>query len=251
MVHNPARASQALRAGATEIAHADLHDRDSLTAALDRMDGVFHITPAFAPDASELGRRMVDAATRAGVQKSVYSGVYHPSLSLVNHASTRPIEEALYDSDLRFTILQPAMSMQGLAGPCRDAIRSGKMVMPWSKLSKMTYVDYRDVAEAAATAMTGEDLNYGTFELAAPGMADRTDIAGLLSAASGRAVTAADPEGRPGPEQPGGLAAMFESYDRHGFHGGNDLLLRTVLDRGRRTLPDYITELARPVADHA
>jgi hypothetical protein len=26
----------------------------------------------------------------------VFSGVYHPSLSLVNHASMRPIEEALY-----------------------------------------------------------------------------------------------------------------------------------------------------------
>jgi hypothetical protein len=44
---------------------------------------------------------------------------------------------------------------------------------------------------------------------------------------------------------------MFESYDRHGFPGDNDLVLRTILNRAARTLPDYITELARPVADHA
>jgi hypothetical protein len=35
--------------------------------------------------------------------------------------------------------------------------------MPWSKHSRMTYADYRDVAEAAALAFTGEELSFGTF----------------------------------------------------------------------------------------
>jgi hypothetical protein len=37
---------------------------------------------------------------------------------------------------------------------------------------------------------------------------------------------------------------MFTDYDRHGFHGGNSLALRTILGREPRSLTDYITELA-------
>jgi len=90
--------------------------------------------------------------------------------SLVNHASTRPIEEALYNSELDFTVLQPAMYMQALAGTYRQALQSSTVIMPWSKESRMTYVDYRDVAEAAAIAVTDDRLARGTFELAAGGM---------------------------------------------------------------------------------
>jgi uncharacterized protein YbjT (DUF2867 family) len=109
----------------------------------------------------------------------------------------------------------------------------------------MTYVDYRDVAEAAALAFTGEQLSYGTFELAAPGMIDRVRLAELMSAAAGREVIAEDPpEGSElPPGQPDGLDAMFAEYDRHGFHGGNPLVLRTILQREPRTVAGYIAEL--------
>jgi uncharacterized protein YbjT (DUF2867 family) len=91
---------------------------------------VFLITPAFAPDATAMGLNLVAAAQAAGVGKVVYNGVYHPSLGLVNHASTRPVEAALYASDLDFTILQPAMYLQGLDGAFEQALRTGTLVMP-------------------------------------------------------------------------------------------------------------------------
>jgi hypothetical protein len=43
--------------------------------------------------------------------------------------------------------------------------------------------------------------------------------------------------------QPAGLEAMFAEYDRHGFHGGNPLMLRTILQREPRTVGGYIAEL--------
>jgi len=229
---------------------ADLRDPASLRAALDGADGVFLITPAFAPDATEMGLNLVAAAQAAGVRKIVYNGVYHPSLGLANHASTRPIEAALYASALDFTILQPAMYMQALDGAFEQALRSGTLVMPWSKHSRMTYVDYRDVAEAAALAFAGEELSFGTFELAAPGMIDRVRLAELMTAAAGREVIAEDlPAGSTlPPGQPDGLGAMFAEYDRHGFHGGNPLVLGTILQHEPRTVASYIAELgaARP-----
>ena len=245
VVHEPGKKHIPLERGAGETVDADLRDPASLRAALDGADGVFLITPAFAPDATEMGLNLIEAAQAAGVRKIVYNGVYHPSLGLANHASTRPIEAALYASALDFTILQPAMYMQALDSAFEQALRSGTLVMPWSKHSRMTYVDYRDVAEVAALAFTGEQLSFGTFELAAPGMVDRVRLAELMTAAAGRELIAEDlPAGFTlPPGQPDGLGAMFAEYDMNGFHGGNQLVLRAVLQRAPRTVASYIAEL--------
>lgn len=250
LVHDPAKADRARELGADEVVAGDLRDRASIDAALTGMDGVFHVTPAFAPDSAELGVAMVEAATAAGVRRFVFSGVYHPSLSLVNHANMRPIEEALYRSRLEFTILQPAMFMQGLAGSWPDAVEHGTFAMPYSTDSAMTFVDYRDVAEAAAIAFVGGDLIGGTFELAAGGMLTRAEIAAMMSRHAGRTVVAqaVEPDaalsGMPAGPMRDGLHAMFADYTAHGLHGGNNLVLRTILGRAPRTLDGYLGELA-------
>lgn len=246
VVHDKAKADIPRRLGAQESVATDLRDPDSLDAALDGVDGAFLITPAFAPDATDLGLALIAAAQRSGVRKLVYSGVYHPSLALENHASTRPIESALYGSELDFTILEPAMFLQGLDGAWQQARGTGALVMPWSKQSRMTYVDYRDVAEVAALAFTDPRLSHGTFELAAGGMIDRMQLAELFRAASGVAITAEDlPAGALPRDLPAGLSAMFADYDHHGFHGGNALVLGAILGRPPRTVVDYVAELVR------
>jgi uncharacterized protein YbjT (DUF2867 family) len=118
--------------GLTRQSPGDLRDPASVRAALDRADGVFLIIPAFAPDSAALGTGVVAAAQAAGVRRVVFSCVYHPSLSLVKHASMQPAEEALYRSDLEFTVLQPAMFMQGLLGSWQSAVQKGMFVMPYS-----------------------------------------------------------------------------------------------------------------------
>ena len=250
LVHDPDKRDQVLAAGADEAVAGDLRDAASIGAALDGVDGVFLIIPAFAADTAALGTGVIVAAQAAGVRRMVFSGVYHPSLSLVNHASTRPVEEALYHSDLEFTVLQPAMFMQGLAGGWQSAVKDGVFVMPYAKDAAMTFVDYRDVAEAAATAFAGDDLVNGTFELAAGGMVTRSELAALMSQYAGREVTAqdADPAAAvrdiPDTFMRDGLSAMFADYTAHGFHGGNNLVLRTILGRAPRSLDDFFAELA-------
>jgi len=251
-VHDPAKQGQAKDAGADEVAVGDLRDPASVRAALDGVDGVFLIIPAFAPDTSALGTGIVAAAQQtAGVRRVVFSGVYHPSLALVNHASTRPVEEVLYHSDLEFTVLQPAMFMQGLLGGWQSAVADGVFVAPYSKDSTMTFVDYRDVAEAAAVAFATDDLVNGTFELAAGGMVTRTGLAALMSRHAGREVTARDVEPgdavrqMPAGPMKDGLLAMFADYTAHGFRGGNSLALRTILGRAPRSLEDFFAELGR------
>ena len=247
VIHDATKIDAVRAQGVNDTVEVDLADRSSVEAALDGVDGVFLLTPAFHPDATQMGLIMVSAAMATGVGKVVYNGVYHPSLDLPNHVGTRPIEEALYASELDFTVLQPAMYVQALADTYRDALSTGAVVAPWSKHSKMSYVDYRDVAEVAAVACTDSRLSYGTFELAAGGMVDRVEIAELMSQAAGTALHAEDlPAGADAASGEPGLAAMFADYDRHGFHGGNSLVLQAILRRPPRTVGDYITELSGP-----
>lgn len=249
LVRDRSRQEAARRAGSDSVVVGDLSDAASLRAAADGVDGVFHVNPAFAAHEAQMGVAMVEAAIAAGVRKFVFSGVYHPSVSsMVNHAAKQPVEEALYESALDFTILQPAMFMQNLAGSWNSAVRDGQLSMPYSKRAKVCYVDYRDVAEVAALAFTGDELAYGTFELAAPGMVDRIEIAALMSAAVGRTIQAE--ESAPPPVDPDGdamhqgLARMLAHYDEHGFPGGNGLVLRAILAREPRSLSQLFSELA-------
>ena len=253
LVRDGGKTGAARRVGADETVVGDLRNPANLRAAAEDVDGVFHINPAFAPDEAEMGVAMVEAAKAAGVRKFVFSSVYHPSISgMVNHAAKQPVEEALYGSGMDFTILQPAMFMQNLDGAWSAVLKSGKLTMPYSKRAKVSYVDYRDVAEAAALAMTGTALSYGTFELSAPGMVDRVEMARMAGEALGRPVEAGElspvewASGSDMPEGPlrDGLVRMMTHYDEHGFPGGNALVLGAVLGREPRTLEGYFRELA-------
>jgi uncharacterized protein YbjT (DUF2867 family) len=217
------------------------------------MDGVFHLNPAFAPNEAELGVAMVEAATAAGVRKFVFSSVIHPSISaLSNHAAKRPVEEALYESGMNFTVLQPTMFMQNFDGGWKAVVEKGRFALPYSKHAKASYVDYRDVAEVAAIALKSDRLDYGTFELCDAGMVDRVELAAMMSEALDSPIEAGEPTFEewvqiaqiPAGAIREGMQKMYAHYDRYGFPGGNALVLRAILGREPRPLRQYFYELA-------
>ncbi len=254
LVHSAAKEQAARDAGVAETVVADLGDVDALTMAADGVDGVFGIIPAFAADEAGIGVNIVRAAVRAGARKVVFSSVCHPSLAtLSNHRDKQPAEAALYESDLDFTILQPAIFMQQLAGLWQSAMHTGTIAQAYSADARMAYVHYRDVAEVAATAFVDDRLAYGTFELASPGMFTRHDLARLIGQALGRNVTAetpafdewADRMGMPAGPLREGLETMTAHYDEHGLHGGNSVVLEALLGREPVTVPAFLGELSR------
>ena len=118
LVRNEERARVARENGAEETVIGDLTEPASLTEAVAGVDGVFHIGPAHAAREADMGLAMVDAARAAGVRKFVYSGVIHPSISaMTNHAAKLPVEDALYSSELDFTVLQRRGSCRISSGP--------------------------------------------------------------------------------------------------------------------------------------
>ncbi len=251
LIQDPKQGDAVLKAGAAEIAIGDLTDRTSMDAALKGVDAVFYVAPAFIPNEAQIGESMVAAAKQAGVRRFVFSSVIHPILSaLSNHAAKAPVEEAVLASDMEFTFLEPAMFFQNYAAAWPGVVKSGVYAEPWSAETRFTRVDYRDVAEVAALALTEDRLLFGTFELCAEGNLNREDVAALMSEVLGREIKAGNLS--PKPPAPGGAAEspqavamkpMLDWYDHHGLLG-NPLTLRAILGREPRTLRDYFKELA-------
>jgi uncharacterized protein YbjT (DUF2867 family) len=239
--------------GADETAFGDLEDARGLISAAVGADAVFYIGPAFAPRESDMGVTMVEAARAAGVSKFVFSSVMHPSISkLTNHAAKRPVEEALYESGMTYLVLQPAIFMQTMQAGWTEIIRSGKFALPYSRRVKTCYVDYRDVAEVAADAFVTDKFDNGTFELCAPGMFNRTELAALMSHALELHIEAGEvsfemwaDKGQI-PEGPvrSGLKRMYADYNQYGLRGGNPTILKSLLGRQPRSLQEFFRELA-------
>lgn len=236
--------------GAAETAIGDLRDRASLDAALDGVDAVFYIAPAFMDDEAEVGKGMVAAALRAGVRRFVFSSVIDPSISaLVNHSAKAPVEEAIIESGMEYALLQPTLFTQGIARSWTTVVETGVFAEPWSSETRFTRVDYRDVAEVAAIALIEDWLLYGTYQLCAEGNLNRHEVAGLMSDVLGRRIEARrvspaeGASGANGAGQASPMTKMFDWYDKRGLLG-NALVLRAILGREPRTLKAYLEELA-------
>jgi uncharacterized protein YbjT (DUF2867 family) len=238
--------------GAAEIAVGDLRDEASVDAALKGVGAVFYIAPAFLSNEADVGRNVVASAIRAGVRRFVFSSVIHPVLTeLENHGAKIPVEEALLDSNMEFVFLHPAMFFQNYAQNWPNVLNTGVLAEPWSIDTRFSRVDYRDVAEVAAIALTENRLNFGTFELCGEGHFNRTDVAKLMSEALGRKITAAKSEipknqdsATSASEDPQNSAIqnMLRWYDSHGLLG-NSLTLRAILGREPRTLRAFFEDL--------
>ena len=240
--------------GATEVVVGDLTDSLSVRRALAGVDAVFYIAPAFLPDEAEVGERFVVEACRAGVRRFVFSSVIHPVLGrLVNHAAKAAVEEAVLATDLEYVFLHPALYFQNYARAWPQVAGSGVLAEPWSAATRFARVDYRDVAEVDAAAITDDRLVYGTYELCADGLVSRTDAARLAGEVLGREVRAERTDPAEVADTPAPLRAMFAHYEHHGLPG-NPLTLHAILGREPRTLREYFRELAgqpTPGATHA
>ena len=247
-VRNPDEIKTAKATGAAEVIVGDLADEASVRAAMKDVDRVFYIAPAFLPHEAEVGVSVVDAANYAGVRRFVFSSVIHPILSgLANHIHKAPVEEALLTSGMEYTFLHPTVFFQNFTDSWPRIVGTGGVAEPWSTQTRFSRVDYRDVAEAAAIALTEDRLLFGTFELCAEGWHNREDVAAIIGEVLGRPITAArvDPKMAAASAGPGApaLQKMFDWYDKRGLQG-NALALRAILGREPRTLRAFFAELA-------
>jgi uncharacterized protein YbjT (DUF2867 family) len=248
LVKNENQVEAVRQRGAAEVAVGDLGNRTSVRSALDGVDSVFFIAPAFLPNEVDVGKGMVEAARQAGVRRFVFSSVIHPILSaLENHAAKAPVEEAILTSGMEYSFLHPTMFFQNYAQGWSRVVETGVLAEPWSINSRFSRVDYRDVAEVAAIALTEDRLLSGTFELCSEGHLDRRDVAAIIGKVLCRDIQADRIDAGKAAAGAGGpavaLKKMFDWYDARGLQGCA-LTLRAILGREPRTLRAFFEELA-------
>ncbi len=244
---------QARLNGAAEIAIGDLRDRASLDAALRDVERAFYLAPVYREDEARMGLSFIDAAKAAGLRRMVFSSAIHPVIGVLqNHIQKVPVEEALIESGMEFTILNPAVFYQNITAAWLGVVATGVFAEPFSAAKRISRVDYRDVAEVAAIALTEDRLLNGTFELCADGGMDRTEVAAVMGEVLGRRIEAAAPDFGTwvsrtklpyDDHQKAELAAMYAFYDRHGLVG-NALTLRAILGRAPRSIRQFFADLA-------
>lgn len=239
--------------GASEFSIGDMMDQESIDRAVKGCDKVIHIGPPMHPNEVEITQSFINAALKADVKHFIYYSVMHPLRRDVRHHKLKlDAEEALIESGLPYTILQPSRYMQHLEAIWQTVKESGVHAMPFDINKKFNVVDLFDLAEATAiVAASGEHL-YATYELAGPESLSQLDMAETISKIIGRPVTAkaismADLEAGArkkgfSDDRIGQMIAMNKHYDEYGFLG-NSNVLSMILGRQPNRFANYVASL--------
>lgn len=146
--------------GATPIV-GDLRDAGVLRLAMEGMERVYHICPAWLPDEVEIGEAVISAAQSSDISLFGYHSTIAPHIEEVpSHWAKMQVQMALMHSGLPFSIVQPAAYMQdAIAG-----LKGSNLELPYRIDAPLSWVDVEDVGEAVAILMTRPDQAGGTYE---------------------------------------------------------------------------------------
>ena len=160
---------------------------ESLPAVFAGADKLFLLTPLDRDETAQ-GIDAVDAAVAAGVRRIVYLSVHHAdrALTIPHFVSKLPIEGVIRASGVEYTILRPNNFYQNDLAVL-DAIRAGVYPQPTGGVG-MHRVDVRDIAEAAAIALTQPGHAGKTYSIVGPRAWTGADTAEMLTRHLGKPV---------------------------------------------------------------
>ncbi len=254
LVRRAEQRAEVLAGGATEAVVGDLHDAEAVTAALHGAQAVYHLCPNVHPDEISIGQTVIAAAQAAGAERFVYHSVLHPQTEdMPHHWRKLRVEEALFKSGLSVTLLQPTAYMQNLLAGWAAITAQGVYRVPYAVASRLSLVDLRDVAEAAARVLTEPGHAGATYELVGTPGLSQTEVAAALAEALGRPVraeatdhaawsAAAHANGLPDDARRT-LLQMFEYYEAYGLCGSPQTLT-ALLGRPPATLAAFARDAA-------
>ena len=242
--------------GGTELVEGDLLDPVSVERALDGMDKLYLLN-AVAPDELTQGLIAYDLAKKRQLKQIVYHSVFKAeSFRDVPHfASKLAIESALREFDVPFTIIRPNYFFQNDESLKEPLTKAGVYPVPLG-LRGISAVDIRDIAEAAAIALTSEGHLGKTYNLNGPDVLSGPAIAEIWSGLLGREIhyTGEDMEGfelqlrQSAPSWSAfDIRMMFQGYLERGFVAGPDDIevLTKLLGHKPRCYAEFAQETAQ------
>ena len=239
-----------------ELVEGDLLDPASVEKALDGVDKLYLLN-AVAPDELTQGLIVYDLAKKRKLKQIVYHSVFKAqSFKDVPHfASKLAIESAVREFDMPFTIIRPNYFFQNDELLKEPLTKAGIYPIPLGQIG-ISAVDIRDIAEAAAIALTSEGHLGKTYNLNGPDVLSGPGIAGIWSGLLGREIhyTGDDMDAfelQMRQNGPGWSAfdirMMFQGYLERGFVAGpGDIeVLTNLLGHKPRRYVDFARETAQ------
>lgn len=171
----------------------DLTDRSSAHGALEGAGGVY-LTPPLAGE-DPVGKEravcmnVIEAARTSGVGQVVIHTAVHADRGTTGARildNKQPIEAALAESGLGYTILRPAWFLQNLH-LAKPYLEQGMFSMPWPADMTWAATDVEDVVHAAVTFLESGPANRG-FDVHLPGGITAKDICDAVERVTGQPV---------------------------------------------------------------
>lgn len=238
-----------------EAVEGDLLDPVSVDKALDAVDKVYLLN-AVVPDELTQGLIAYDLARKRKVQHVVYHSVFRADhfKDVPHFASKLAIESALREFDLPFTIIRPNYFFQNDESLKDPLTKAGVYPMPLGP-NGISAVDVRDIAEAAATALTSNGHEGRTYNLNGPDVLSGPLAAQIWTAVLGKEVRYAGEDMDAFEQQMRQRAPswsafdirmMFQSYLERGFTAepGDVEALTKLLGHPPRRYEDFAREMA-------
>lgn len=223
--------------GIIDVAVADIGDRAALVKALRGIDVVHFIPPLYQAAEEPFAGNVVAAAGEAGVGRLTYHSVLHAHTpAMPHHVRKARIEIMIRDSELAWTIVQPAMYT---STPLRffDVARTA-LEPPFSLDTPFNPIDPADLADAVAAVLVEDGHDFATYELAGVERLNFRRMGEIISGVLARPVLtqsiAPDAALARRPNFDAAMQvqarAMYAQYDAHGLPG-NGNVLKMILKR--------------------
>lgn len=238
------------QAGATQVAIGDIRQQTHLKDALEGCQAIYFICPNMAADEQSIGRKVIAAARKAGINHFVYHSVFHPQTEkMPHHWQKMRVEELLFESGLNYTILQPAPYMQNILAYWPSIVKEGRLALPYNSETIINMVDLIDVAEAAAAIIGNDNHFQAVYELCGRENLSQRAVVQILGELLNRPVknqftdreewAATARANGLGNYQVETLLAMFRYYEQFHFPG-NSFMLTQLLGRPPFGFRDFL-----------
>jgi uncharacterized protein YbjT (DUF2867 family) len=176
-------------AGSVKPVTGDLLEPATVRSVFQGVDGVFLLNAVSATEAHE-GLMAVNGATMAGVKRLVYMSVHalDQAPHLPHFGAKIPVEMAVKASGIPYTILRPNNFFQNDYWYKDVMLEHGVYPQPLGDVG-LSRVDVRDIAEAAAEALTSDRHDGETYNLVGPTLQTGASTAEVWSRALSKSIT--------------------------------------------------------------
>ncbi|WP_049804940.1 SDR family oxidoreductase [Natrinema pellirubrum] len=229
-VRNPKTVSTEI-ADAGAVVAFDFTKPETWGDALVDVDGVFLVRP---PAVSEADiNSFVDAAARVGVDHVAYLSTLGAEKNvLIPH---HRIEKHIMGTDIQYTLLRSSFFMQNLLEVHRpDIVERNEIFVPAGR-GETSFVDARDIGEAAAVVLTESGHTNRAYDLTGPEALDYGTVATICSDVLDRPITYPNPS----------LLAFARRMRRRGKPLGFIALMCGIYTTARLGLAARVTEDSR------